>query len=405
MNLSFFISKRISNSENNSFSSVINKIAIGSIGLGLAIMLASFMILEGFKNTITNKIVSFSGEMQIVKYSMNRGYEDLPISVNNAVVRDSSKFPFVQNIYPYANLAGLLKSEEEVAGIVFKGVSENYEHSNFMKHLKEGRFFDTSAKGSSKEIIISEKHASLLNLKLEDNIVLCFFKNPPRFRKVKIVGIYDTGLDEFDEKFILGDIRLTQKINHWGDTLVGGYELHLNKEKDFTEAREELLTHLDYNLRLDTVKEKYSDIYDWLSMLNTPVGIFLTLIFAVACFNMISIIMILIMERSQMIGTMKAMGARNSQIERIFAYNGFLLIVKGVLVGNLIGLGFAYLQESYKLIPLDPESYYMSYVPIEWNWSIILLLNLGVVLLSSLILIIPTKIITKIDPIKTIKFD
>ena len=405
MNLSFFISKRISKNEKNSFSSVINKIAIGSIAIGLAIMLASFMILEGFKNTITNKIESFGGELQVVKYGLNRGVENSPIPSENSFSNNVEKFSFLKNYYPYVNMAGLLKAEGEVAGVVFKGVGEKYVDSRFMSHLKEGTYFNRGGKKYSKEVVISERISNLLNIGVGDQVVLCFFRNPPRFRKVTVSGIYETGLEEFDEKFIIGDIRLGQKINHWGDTLVGGFELHLSENESIKKASEVLSKTLGYKLKVESVKEKYDDIYDWLSMLNTPVGIFLTLIFAVACFNMISIILILIMERTQMIGTLKALGASNSQIEKIFAYNGMLLIVKGALIGNVIGLGFGLLQDNFNLIPLDPESYYMSFVPIDWNFSLIVLVNVGVVILSSLILLIPIKIITKVDPIKTIKFD
>jgi lipoprotein-releasing system permease protein len=244
-----------------------------------------------------------------------------------------------------------------------------------------------------------------MRLKTGDSLLMFFVQYPPRFKKLAIKGIYETGLEELDDQVIIGDIKLNQNLNNWADTLVGGYEIYIKNFSQLDEVSQKVFEVMDYDMQLEKITDKYLQIFDWLTLLRRNVRIFLVLILFVACFNMVSTIFIMIMERTNMIGLLKALGARNDQVHAIFIYNGLFIILRGMLFGNLIGLGFCALQYYFKLIPLDPENYYMSSVPIEWNWLMIVLLNLLIFVMISLVLVIPVFIISRISPIKAIKFN
>ncbi|MCK5699909.1 MAG: ABC transporter permease [Cyclobacteriaceae bacterium] len=405
MNLSYFISKRISGKETNTFSGTIHKIAVASIGIGLAIMIISFLILKGFQLKIQEKIISFGGHLQVTKFTLSQSYEEDPISKNLALYHDYSQYNYIDHIQEYANKAGLLKANEEVMGIVLKGVSNTFDLSKFEQNITDGEFPELNDESTSNETMISQNIANKLNLEVGDDALIYFIQNPPRVRKLKISGIYETGMEDFDEKIILGDIRLVQRINNWPDSLVGGFEIFLN---DFDEAdyyQSKLEDVVGYELYIEKISDKFAEIFDWLLLLNRNVVIFLSLTLFVACFNMVSILLILIMERTQMIGVFKALGAANKIIRKIFIYNGMQLILKGLLLGNFIGITFGVLQSKFHFLSLDPKNYYMEFVPISWNWGIIVLLNMLTFIMVSLVLTVPTMIISRISPIKSIRFD
>ncbi len=405
MNLSYFISKRISGKETNSFSGTIHKIALASIGIGLAIMIISFLILKGFQHNIKEKIISFGGHLQLTKFNFSQSYEEDPISKNLALFNDYSKHRYIDHIQEYANKAGLLKANEEVEGIVLKGISNTFDLSRFEQNITKGNLPDLNGEKSTTEIMISQIIANKLGLTLGDDALVYFIQNPPRVRILQISGIYETGMEDFDEKIILGDIRLVQRINNWPDSLVGGFEIFLH---DFDKAdyyQGQLEDEVGYELYIEKISDKYVEIFDWLLLLNRNVVIFLSLTLFVACFNMVSILLILIMERTQMIGVFKALGATNKIIRRIFVYNGMQLIIKGLLLGNFIGIAFGVLQSKFHFFTLDPKNYYMEFVPIQWDWSIIILLNMLTFFTISFVLIVPTMIISRISPMKSIRFD
>ena len=405
MNLSYFISKRISGKEADGFSGTIHKIAVASISIGLAIMIISFLILRGFQEKIQEKIVSFDGHLQVTKFTLSNSYEEEPISTSLPLMHDYSEYPYISHVQEYASKAGLLKANEEVMGVVLKGVTNSFNLRDFQTNIKNGRFPKLDSDTIANEILISRKIADKLGLNIGDNALLYFIQNPPRVRKLDICGIYETGMEDFDDKLIMGDLRLVQRINNWPDTLVGGVEIFLKDFKRLEKSREELEDVVGYELYIEMVTDKYAEIFDWLSLLNRNVVIFLSLTLFVACFNMVSILLILIMERTQMIGVLKATGAANRTIRKIFIYNGIWLISKGLIFGNIIGLLFGLLQWKYQLLRLDANNYYMEFVPISWNWTIIITLNLLTFAIVSLSLYIPTTIISRIAPIKAIRFD
>lgn len=405
MNVSAFIAQRIRHTEGQSFSATVAKIGVASVALGLAVMIVSFAILGGFKNEIYNKIFSFGGHLQVSEFTMSRSYDESPISTDTELYRNYAKTPGIAHIQGVMHKAALMKTETEVQGVVLKGVGGDFDVTAFRPNLREGRFVAWQDTATSRDVVVSRKIARQLKLKLNDEVALYFVQTPPRVRKVRVSGIYETGMEEFDDNLVLCDIRLLQRISGWKPNQVGVYEVFLDAFKDEEAGSKKVFDLMDFEMRLVKVTEKYSQIFEWLMLLNRNVTIFLTLILFVACFNMVAILLILIMERTQMIGLLKAVGARNGQIQRIFVFSGLRLISKGMIWGNVIGIGLCALQYFFKLIPLDPDTYYMDSVPIEWDIPLLLLLNLLVLLLILSILLIPTLVISRINPVKAIRFD
>jgi lipoprotein-releasing system permease protein len=408
VNIALFIARRIQHTQGKSFSTTVARIGVASIAIGIAVMIVSFAILGGFKETIQRKIFSFGAHLQVSQFSMNRSFEETPVSTNTDLYQHYERIPEISSVQVYSHKAGLLKTEEDLSGVFLKGVGKDFNLQAFNQNMVDGKFISFSDTAYSKEIVISRKIASQLRLKVKDDVLLYFVQNAqsrPRVRKLEISGIYETGMEEFDESVVLGDIRLIQRLNDWSDTLVGGYEIYLKDFAKLETAADKVYDLMDYDMQVETIKDKYIQVFDWLSLLNRNVAIFLSLILFVACFNMVAILLILIMERTQMIGILKSVGATQSQVRRIFLLGGVQLITRGLLWGNMLGIGFCALQYYFKLIPLDVEAYYMNTVPIAWDWPIFILVNLAVLLLVTLVLIIPTIIIGRIQPVQALRFD
>jgi len=448
LNLSYFISKRLRQNTVDSFSSIIHKIAVGSIAIGLAASIVSFLVMQGFQTAVKNKIYGFSNHLLITKFTMNNAVEEQPFDFKIALYEQPSKFPFVKNVQEYSHKAGLIKTEHEVLGIVFKGVGRSFNQNAFAENIIEGRFIYFSDSGYSKEVLLSKKIANKIDAKVGDDIVLHFFQNPPRFRRLKVVGLYETNLsDYFDGKVLMGDIRMVQQLNGWKQNQAGGLEVavDLNYFDAFTlwknslpigtnkftedendtvffeqpnnsssfdfdqaaldEAVRQIGDTMDYDLNLESVRDKYIQVFEWLDLLKRQVKILLGVIIVVISVNMISVILILVMERIPMVGVLKALGASNRLIRSVFIYNGMSLIAQGLLWGNAIGLGICWLQYQFKIIKLNPHDYFVSYVPIEWSLTTIVGLNLLIFVTVTLVLLLPTRFITKISPVKAIRFD
>lgn len=408
MNISYFIAQRIQHTKGKSFSATVARIGIAGIAVGLSVMIISFAILGGFKKTIREKIFSFGAHLQVSQFSSNNSFEETPVSTNTDLFRNYKQIPQISKIQVFSYKAGLLKTEEDIQGVVLKGIGEGFNEEAFQQNMVTGEFITFSDSTYSKDIVISQKIADQLQLKVDDAVLLYFIQgnqNRPRVRKLTISGIYETGMEEFDESVVLGDIRLIQRLNNWNDSLVGGYEIYLKDFKELDKAAEEIDERSEYYMKVEKITDKYIQIFEWLSLLNKNVAIFLGLILFVACFNMVAILLILIMERTQMIGILKSIGATNKQVRQIFLWGGVRLVGFGILWGNLIGIGFCALQYYYKIIPLDTEAYYMNTVPIEWDWPLFVLLNIAVLALVSLVLLIPTIIISRIQPVQALRFD
>lgn len=384
---------------------MINKIAVVSIAVALATLMGSFMILKGFEDTIKDKIYSFSGHLILNKYTLSTSFEESMITANDSLIRSIEDFPGVDYVQTYAYKAGLLKTEEEVQGVILKGLDNQFDTAAFHKHMVKGSFPKFPGEGYGTDVALSSKIANYLRLDVGDEVMVFFIQNPPRYRKLRVAGIYETGLEDFDEKVIIGDINLIRRINGWDGTKAGGLEIFLKDPDTMDEAESDLFDHTGTDLYVDKVSDKYVQIFDWLKLLNRNVVIFFTLILFVASFNMVSILLILIMERTNMIGSLKAMGADNSLLRRVFLFNGLGLILRGMFWGNLVGSVFCFIQYQFKIIPLDMTNYYMDHVPVTFDFNMVLLLNIFIVAITGFTLFIPLSVISRISPIKAIRFD
>jgi lipoprotein-releasing system permease protein len=406
LNLSYFIAKRISREQKEVFSSTIHKVAVASIGIGLGAAIVSFLIMIGFQETVKDRIYSFSGHLLINKFSMSNSMEETPMDINVDLYNNYKSLGYVRHMQEYAHKAGLVKTDDEVLGVVIKGIGKTFDTVSFKRNIVEGRFIHFPDSSYSNEVMLSKIISNKLDVEVGDQITVHFFQNPPRFRRLRVTGIYETNLSEyFDGKVIIGDIRLIARLNDWADSVAGGLEVFVDDINRIDEAGLKMSEMIDYDMNIQPVSNKYIQVFEWLHLLNRQVNILLIIILVVVCVNMISIILILVMERTQMIGMLKALGATDRLIRSIFVYNGVNLIVKGLLLGNAIGLGLCFVQDRFKLITLNPEDYYMSFVPISWHWEIIGMLNVLTFVVVTVVLLLPTAIIARISPIKAIRFD
>ena len=406
MNLSYFISKRISRGYQEGFSSTIHSIAIISIAIGLAASIVSFLIMKGFQETVKEKIYSFSGHILITKFSMNNSTEEQPMDFQIELYNEPGKYPFVRHVQEFAHKVGVVKTDDEALGVLIKGVGRSFDLASFKENIVSGEFVQYQDSGYASQVVLSKTIAAKLKKDVGDEIIVHFFQNPPRFRRLKVTGIYETNLSEyFDSRVVLADIRLIQRLNDWPDTVAGGLEVFVNDPENIDNAGIAIGEMMDFDLNIERVSDRFIQVFEWLELLSRQVNILLGIILTVVCVNMISIVLILVMERTQMIGMLKALGASNGFIRSVFIYNGVNLILKGLVLGNLLGLGLCFIQYKFKLIELNPRDYYMSVVPISWHWEIVILLNLITLGLVTLIMLLPTMAIARITPIKAIRFD
>lgn len=332
--------------------------------------------------------------------------EEQPFFINIPIYKNPELFPDVRHVQEFSHKAGLIKAGDEVLGIAFKGVGRSFDQQMFRENIREGEFIHFSDSGYSKEVMLSQIIADKINAKVGDEITIHFFQNPPRFRRLTVSGIYETNLSEyFDSKIIIGDIKLIARLNNWADSVAGGIEVYVKDINNVDRTYLSIAESMDYDLFIEKVSDKFIQVFEWLGLVSRQVKILLGVILSVVCVNMISVVLILVMERTQMVGLLKAMGAKDSMIRSVFVYQGINLIARGLLFGNLLGLGLCFLQDQFKLVKLNAHDYYMSYVPIEWDWTAVILLNVLIFVIVSVVLIIPTAITARINPIKAIRFD
>lgn len=403
-NLNAFIARRINSGKASAFTPIVMRIAIGSVAVGIAIMVLSFCILEGFKSNIREKILSFTGHVEVTRFSLNNEYDHPPISTNSTIYREANTIANVNGIQSFAYKAGLMKTDEETKGIILKGLGRDYEWSRFQPNILRGSALDFPDSSYGKEILISMSLSRLMQLDTGDAVLIYFIQEPVRTRKLRIRGIYETGLEDFDDNVVIGDLKLIQRLNGWSDTLVGGFEVFVGDYEKLNATSEDIFEMIDYSMQIELVEDKYPQLFEWMKLLNRNVALIIGIILVVATFNMIATLIVLIMERTSMIGVLKALGARDATVKRIFINNGLLILGKGLLYGNAIAMLIAVLQYYFQIIPLNPENYYMDAVPIRFVWGYIFGVNLLTVLTVGIFLLIPVEVIARIKPVSAIKF-
>jgi len=414
MNLPYFLAQRLikGRREGTSFSRPINVIAVIGIATGLAVMILAVSILTGFKQQIREKVVGFGSNIQIVNFDSNISFETAPISKEQEFIPKIKKMPGIKHVQVFATKAGIIKTDEEIQGVVLKGVGSDFDWSYFKSNMVDGSAFTVTDTGRTNEVIISKKISDMLRLKTGDSFAMHFVQDPPRSRKFTISGIYETSLEEFDKMYVFCDIGHIKRLNGWEDDKVSGFEIFIDDFDRLAEMTMAVRDAIGYKISEDetkfkvtNIREKYPQIFDWLNFQDLNVIIIITLMLIVAGFNMISGLLILILEKTNMIGILKALGSEDVTIRRVFLYQAAYLIGKGLLWGNLIGIGLAMLQLKTGLISLDPTSYYIKYVPVNLELTHILLLNVGTMAAIILMLLVPSKLISRITPVKAIRYD
>jgi len=373
--------------------------------LGLAIMILAIAIVKGFKTEIREKVRGFSGDIQISKLDLNTSYENTSFSISDSSFQKILRQDGIEFIQSFATKPGIINTNEEVEGVVLKGVDKNYNWEYFRKILIAGTVIDFSDTLKSRtQILISKYTADRLKLKLGDDFLMYFIENSLRKRKFQIVGIYDLGVEEVDKLFVIGDIGLIRSLNEWSPSDVGGYELRVKDFDRLDEIEAKVYEDLDIELKSYTIKQYYPTIFEWLSLLDVNTQVILILMLAVAVINMISALLIMILERTNMIGVLKALGNTNWQIRKIFLYNAAYLIVAGLFCGNILGIGLGIFQSTTHFFSLDQASYYIDFVPVQLDLNDILMLNAGTLLICMIVLLLPSMLVTRISPLKAIRF-
>jgi lipoprotein-releasing system permease protein len=411
LNLEYFIAKRLITAKDykSSISAPIINIAISAIAIGMIMMIVSVATGIGLQNKIRQKIAAFNGQIIISNYDNNQSEITIsPISKNQDFYPKFITVPGVSHIQAIASKAGIIRTENAFEGIIFKGVGVDYQWENLKEYLVSGRLPDFS-KSMNQEVLISQFLANRLSLKVGDSFNTFFIKEDqnqlPNIRRFKITGIFNSGFQQFDATYVIGDIRHIQRINKWEPNQVGAFEVFV---KDFTKIKEigeQVYEKTSSTLDTKTIIEKYSYIFEWLKLFDFNIIVILIVMILVATINMVVALLVLILERTQMIGILKALGADNWSVRKIFLYNAFYLIIRGLFWGNLIGISLLLIQQQFGVIKLNPENYYVDQAPIDFNLGYILILSLITIVVCLLVLLIPSYIITKISPVKAIRFD
>ena len=405
MNFAYFVANRITFESKRTFSKLIVRIAIIGIMLGLGVMILSLAIVRGFKQEVREKIRGFAGDIQVVKYDLNNSSENTPFKADAAFEKRAISNPLITKLMPFATKPGIIKTNDEIEGVVLKGVNKSYDFSFLKKSLIAGDVIDFSdSAGARKQLMISQTTANRLKLKVGDKILMYFVQEDLRKRPFTICGIFNTSIEEVDKTFVIGDMSLIATLNNWGPGDIGGYELKIADFDQLGSAADAVNNLLPSKLKAYSVIDNYPTIFAWLGLLDGNTGVVLTLMIIVAVINMISALLIMILERTTMIGILKAMGAANWSIQKVFLYNSTYLIGLGMLLGNILGIGFGYIQDKTHFLKLDQTSYYMNFVPIQFGWLDLILVNAGTLIICLLVMIGPSMLVTRITPVKAIRF-
>jgi lipoprotein-releasing system permease protein len=414
MNFPYFVAQKLikGRREGTSFSRPINVIAVIGIAMGLAVMILAVEILTGFKKQIREKVVGFGSNIQIVNFDSNLSFETTPISDKQDFVPVIKKIPGIKHVEVFATKAGIIQTDQDIQGVVLKGIGSDFDWSYFKSNMIDGSVFQVTDTARTDKVIISKKISDMLRLKTGDSFVMHFIQDPPRMRKFTISGIYETSLEEFDKIYVFCDIGQIQRLNGWTPDQVSGLEIFINDFDELDEMTMEVRDAIGYKITEDSpkfkvtnIRNRYPQIFDWLNFQDMNVIIIIFLMLLVAGFNMISGLLILILEKTNMIGVLKALGSEDKTIRRVFLYQAAYLIGKGLLWGNLIGIGLAFLQLKTGIITLDPSSYYIKTVPVNLELIHIILLNAGTMTAIIIMLLVPSQLISRISPVKAIRYD
>ena len=415
MNAELFIARRIYKGEkknNKKVSSPAIKIAVTGIALGLAVMIVAVCIIVGFKNEVRVKVIGFGSHIQITAFEANNSYEHSPISISDSLREILNANPSISHFQEFITKPGIIKTDDDFMGIVLKGVSKSYNWDFFRTNMLEGNILNNSDTVTNNQVIISKSIADKLHLKINDRLTIYFVQEPVRARRFDVVGIYETNFEDWDKLFVITSKDILSTLNDWDEDMVSGIEVLV---KDYDKLDK---TSQDMFFEMSSYKDRFGNalytrsikdinpmIFNWLNLLDMNVWVIITLMLIVSGFTMISGLLIIILERTNMIGMLKSMGASDISIRKVFLYLSTFLIGRGMIWGNIIALLFCFVQNRYELLKLDPATYYLSAVPVDFNPMFILLLNIGTLIVSILMMIGPSYLVAKITPSKSIRFE
>lgn len=411
MNFEYFIAKRIigSKSYKSSVSAPIIKIGIVAIAIGIIVMLIAIATGTGLQQKIRDKAVAFNGHISITNFDSNNSEESqVPISINQEFYPEFKGVEGIRHIQAVATKFGVIRTETDFEGVVMKGVGADYSWNYFEEFLVDGKLPNYSDVMNN-DVLISQYLSKRLGFKVGDSFQMFFMKDDanqsPFIRKFDVVGIYNSGFQELDETYFIGDIKHVQRLNRWEADQIGNFEVFIDDYNALESIATEVYKNTPSTLNSTTVAEKYASIFEWISIFDNNTNGIIAVMIIVAGINMITALLVLILERTQMIGMLKALGTNNWSIRKIFLYNASYLVLLGMFWGNLIGLGLLLAQQQFGLFPLNPEVYYVTQAPVYLNFGYILTLNIGTFVVCMLMLLVPSYIISKISPVKAIRFE
>jgi lipoprotein-releasing system permease protein len=414
MNFELYIAQKVLDFKHSkdSISGAIAKIAIFSIALSITVIICTIFIVTGFKKEISNKLTGFGGHIQISKLTSNLSFEPPPISSEQDFYPDIEQMEGVQNIQVYASKPGIIKTDEVIQATVLKGVGSDFDWAFFRNHLVAGDVFEVTDSANTNKVVISKSLGNIMQMGVGDKFNVFFIQDPPRMRRFEISGIYETTLQEFDKLYILADIAHIQRLNNWDKNTITGFEVLIDDFGQLDKMTRKVREKAGYKilddgsvLYVSNVKDKNRQLFDWLSLFDLNVLVIIVIMLIVAGINMTSGLLILVLEKTRMIGTLKSMGGRNSSIKRIFMYISGFITLKGLLWGNIAGLALCFVQYKFQPIQLDPSAYFLSAVPIHFNLLYLVLINLGAFAAIWLVLLMPSTVIARVTPAETVKYE
>lgn len=404
MNFALYIAKRISLKSKRTFSKMIVRIAITGIALGLSVMIVAVSIVSGFKKAIKEKITGFAGDIQITHVDLDKTPQQEAFFKDPALLSYLDTLSEVSHYQEFATKVAIVKFKNQIEPIVLKGVGKDVNWSFYKDKILAGKWFNPADSSTYNQVLVSTYIAKRLGLKTGDEFLTYFAERDLRVRKLKVCGIYEIGVEELDKGFMICHLELIRKLNNWETNQTGGYEVFLKNPAKMEEVTNTVHEQIGMFSKARSARELYPQLFDWVELLDVNGNVIIILMLVVAGINMISALLIMILERTNMIGLLKALGAKNASIRKIFLYNAFYLILVGMCIGNVVGIGVCLLQNHFQFLKLDQQSYYISYVPVDLSWTMVLALNLGTIISCFTMIIIPSLLVTRITPLKAIRF-
>jgi lipoprotein-releasing system permease protein len=404
LKLSYYIANRLISGKQYGSSAVIIRIATMAVAISIAVMIIAVAVVKGYQLQIKQKVTGFGAHIQLSRLDLNNSYETTAIGIDTIMEALILQHSAISNIQPFVVKAGIVKTTEDFSGIVLKGVNKQYDWRFLKEHLIKGAPPKLTDNEPSDGILISSTLAKRLQLDTGSKIIIYFVQDPPRARRFMVSGIYNTGFNELDETYAFLDMRVLQKINGWVPEAITGYEIMLHDEQNIDRVQDDIIAYLPMHVEIQNIRALYPQLFEWLTLLDMNVWVIIILMILVACINMTTALLILIVDRSTMIGIFKTIGSSMRLLRSVFLHIAVRLIGNGLLYGNLMGVGICLFQYHFGFVALDPDAYYLDKVPIHLMWSDVLLLNAGSIVVCLLVLILPASTVSRISPIKVLRF-